>query len=68
MTKTGGNAHSEQSATITAAKKKAALKGKTGNRKPGSEGHVLGGADYVDIMMGGRRRARQAATKLPQDD
>jgi len=32
-----------------------------------SSGHVLGGADYVDILMGGRRRAREEAQKLPRD-
>jgi hypothetical protein len=30
-------------------------------------GHVLGGADYVDIMMGSRRREREEALKLPRD-
>ena len=29
--------------------------------------HVLGGADYVDIMMGSRRREREEAMKLPRD-
>ncbi|KAI0284031.1 hypothetical protein BGY98DRAFT_950076, partial [Russula aff. rugulosa BPL654] len=35
----------------------------------GGHGHgpVLGGADYVDIMMGSRRRAREEALKLPRD-
>jgi len=28
---------------------------------------VLGGADYVDIMMGSRRREREEAMKLPRD-
>jgi len=28
---------------------------------------VLGGADYVDLMMGSRRRAREEALKLPRD-
>jgi hypothetical protein len=31
-----------------------------------SDGHVLGGADYVDLHMGSRRRAREEAAKLPQ--
>ncbi|KAI0051107.1 hypothetical protein FA95DRAFT_1554925 [Auriscalpium vulgare] len=60
--------HIEQAATVGAAKKKAVLKARSASRKPGAEGHVLGGADYVDIMLGGRRRAREAAQKLPQDD
>jgi riboflavin synthase alpha subunit len=29
--------------------------------------HVLGGADYVDIVMGSRRREREEAMKLPRD-
>lgn len=37
------------------------IKGKKG------EGHVLGGADYVTLMMSGRRKAQDEATKLPQD-
>ncbi|KAH8085406.1 hypothetical protein BXZ70DRAFT_1011851 [Cristinia sonorae] len=49
-------------------KKKASLKAKTKLRKPGSEGHVLGGADYVELMMGGRRKAREEAAKLPRDE
>ncbi|KAF7795360.1 hypothetical protein EIP86_006517 [Pleurotus ostreatoroseus] len=49
-------------------KKKAGLKAKAYKRKPGSEGHVLGGADYVDLMMGGRRKAKGEAAKLPKDD
>ena len=50
-------------------KKKATLKAKSKSvRKPGSEGHVLGGADYVELMMGGRRKAKEEAAKLPKDD
>lgn len=48
-------------------KKKAGLKAKAYHRKPGSEGHVLGGADYVGLLMGGRRKAREEAAKLPKD-
>jgi hypothetical protein len=29
--------------------------------------HVLGGADYVDLIMGSRRREREEALKLPRD-
>ena len=36
-------------------------------RAPGQEGHVLGGADYVELMMGSRRKAREEAKKLPVD-
>ncbi|KAL4245552.1 hypothetical protein ABKN59_010340 [Abortiporus biennis] len=45
-------------------RKKAGLKAKATKRKDG-EGHVLGGADYVELMMGGRRKAKEEATKLP---
>jgi hypothetical protein len=30
--------------------------------------HVLGGADYVTLMMGGRRKAREEAMKLPHEE
>jgi len=60
QSKTASSAPAEQ-------KKKATLKSKTSLRKPGSEGHVLGGADYVELMMGGRRKAREEAAKLPKD-
>lgn len=33
-----------------------------------NEGPVLGGADYVTLMMGGRRKAREEAIKLPEDE
>jgi hypothetical protein len=65
-------------AAASAAAKKAKLKGRLGKRgklaaRSGSSsstaaggGHrVLGGADYVDIMMGSRRREREEAQKLP---
>ncbi|TCD70744.1 hypothetical protein EIP91_001773 [Steccherinum ochraceum] len=61
---------SATSSTPGEQKKKATLKAKTKAplRKPGSEGHVLGGADYVELMMGGRRKAREEASKLPKDE
>ncbi|CCM03333.1 uncharacterized protein FIBRA_05462 [Fibroporia radiculosa] len=50
-------------------KKRAGLKAKVGKRrKDDAEGPVLGGADYVDLMLGGRRKAMEEATKLPRDD
>ncbi|KAJ7600935.1 hypothetical protein C8J56DRAFT_21958 [Mycena floridula] len=49
---------------VQAAKKKRTLK--TGSRKAG-DGPVLGGADYVSLMMGSRKRAREEALKLPVD-
>lgn len=52
-------------------KKKSGLrakgKGGNGNGKSGSgSGPVLGGADYVALMMGGRRKAREEPGKLPR--
>ncbi|KAG6853934.1 hypothetical protein C0991_012426 [Blastosporella zonata] len=53
-------------AQAQAAKKRATLKGKTTKNGSGvTDAGVLGGADYVDLMMGGRRKARQEAKKLP---
>lgn len=52
----------------TAASKKAKLKAKIAKTKGPSEDHVLGGADYVTLMMGGRRKAREEARKLPVDE
>jgi hypothetical protein len=49
------------------AKKKAGLKGKAVKNRE-VEGHVLGGADYVTLMMGGRRKAREEAMKLPREE
>ncbi|CAE6432618.1 unnamed protein product [Rhizoctonia solani] len=34
----------------------------------GRDGRVLGGADYVTLMMGGRAKAREEALKLPVED
>jgi hypothetical protein len=57
-------------ASAAAKKTKLSLKGKKGklarsSSSSGSMGGVLGGADYVDIMMGSRRREREEARKLP---
>jgi hypothetical protein len=68
-----------QQAAIASAAKKTKLKGKRGKlaaRSSSSGGvgggggplGVLGGADYVDIMMGSRRREREEALKLPRDE
>ncbi|KAG6891508.1 hypothetical protein C0992_005041 [Termitomyces sp. T32_za158] len=52
-------------AQVQAARKKANLKGKTTKSNSGSSGKgLLGGADYVDLMMGGRRKAKLEAQKL----
>ncbi|PIL22959.1 hypothetical protein GSI_15656 [Ganoderma sinense ZZ0214-1] len=52
-------------------KKRAGLKDKAkasaSARRRDGDGPVLGGADYVELMLGGRRRAAAEAAKLPQD-
>lgn len=51
------------------AQKKASRKSKLGKGKRGKiEGPILGGADYVTLMLGGRRKAEEEAKKLPRDD
>ncbi|KAH8998532.1 hypothetical protein EDB92DRAFT_1180885 [Lactarius akahatsu] len=56
-------------AVASAAKKKASTrKGKAKRPRPSGAGPVLGGADYVDIMFGSRRREREEAQKLPRGD
>ncbi|QRV95870.1 hypothetical protein RhiJN_23888 [Ceratobasidium sp. AG-Ba] len=47
--------------------KKKADKSKLKSKRPpkGEDGYVLGDADYVTLMMGGRAKARQEALKLP---
>jgi hypothetical protein len=56
---------------VQAAQKRASLKGKTAKGKGSgiskSKG-VLGGADYVTLLLGGRRKADREAEKLPRDD
>jgi hypothetical protein len=51
----------------TESAKKAVVKKKVKGRG-GMDGHVLGEADYVTLAMGGRRRAREEAKKLPMDE
>jgi hypothetical protein len=47
------------------AQKKAARKNKAASAKSGKgNGPILGGADYVTLMMGGRRKAKEEAVKL----
>ncbi|KAF8158175.1 hypothetical protein B0H34DRAFT_797591 [Crassisporium funariophilum] len=55
---------------VQTAKKRASLKEKTSkdNGSASSGKGVLGGADYVSLLMGGRRKAREEAGKLPQED
>lgn len=53
-----------------ASKKKATLKEKTtkGRSAGSAKDGVLGGADYVTLMMGSRKKARQEAQKLSRGD
>ncbi|KAH7325218.1 hypothetical protein B0J17DRAFT_237405 [Rhizoctonia solani] len=53
---------------LTKAKADKARKLKSKPSMSNEEGHVLGGADYVTLMMGGRAKAREEALKLPVDD
>ncbi|TFK73615.1 hypothetical protein BDN72DRAFT_834492 [Pluteus cervinus] len=60
---------------IQNAKKKASLKSKaskantpTVTNKRSADDKILGGADYVSLMMGGRRKAKQEAEKLPRGE
>ncbi|KAJ7132981.1 hypothetical protein C8R46DRAFT_1235524 [Mycena filopes] len=55
------------SAQAQSAKKKAGLKQKAAGPSKGGQGHVLGGADYVDLMMGSRKKAQKEAAKLPRN-
>ncbi|EJF56650.1 hypothetical protein DICSQDRAFT_174693 [Dichomitus squalens LYAD-421 SS1] len=50
-------------------KKRTGLKEKAKAHKSKREGDipVLGGADYVELMLGGRRKAAAEAAKLPKD-
>ncbi|KAJ3503026.1 hypothetical protein NLJ89_g8617 [Agrocybe chaxingu] len=57
---------SSQTHAAQAAKKRSTLKGQTSRISSGDG--LLGGADYVSLLMGGRRKARQEAQKLPQDE
>lgn len=53
---------------VQGAQKKAVRKNKAANTRGGKgDGPVLGGADYVTLMMGGRRKAKEEAVKLPRD-
>ncbi|KAI0669141.1 hypothetical protein C8Q78DRAFT_1080443 [Trametes maxima] len=56
-------------ATPAEQKKHAGLKAKAraSAQKREGDGPVLGGADYVELMFGSRRRAKAEAAKLPKD-
>ncbi|KAI0755349.1 hypothetical protein C8Q80DRAFT_1095598 [Daedaleopsis nitida] len=55
--------------TIQEQKKRAGLKekAKASKHRRDGDGPVLGGADYVELMLGSRRKAAVEAAKLPTD-
>ncbi|KAG1884990.1 hypothetical protein F4604DRAFT_145033 [Suillus subluteus] len=58
------------SSHVQAARKRADLKSKSKSKPSSSKAtreHVLGGADYVTLLMGGRKKAAEEALKLPKD-
>lgn len=70
-TSASGSSSSSHNQVVQSAKKRAKLKGKAisttapGTSSDPSKG-VLGDADYVSLLMGGRRKAKEEALKLPQ--
>lgn len=67
------SAAAERTQVFAQSKKKAGLKVKAKEKGTPTEtvikgsGNLLGGADYVDLMMGTRKQARQEAAKLHKD-
>lgn len=56
---------------MQASKKHSALKEKVSKGKGSStskEGGVLGGADYLALLTGSRKKIAEEAKKLPKDD
>ncbi|PPQ92826.1 hypothetical protein CVT25_004314 [Psilocybe cyanescens] len=56
---------------VQTSKKHSALKEKAGKGKGSSttpKGGVLGGADYLSLLMGSRRKIAEEAKKLPKDN
>jgi len=53
---------------VHAAKKRVGLKDKSSSKnKSEREGPVLGGADYVAMLTGSRKKAREEGAKLPKE-
>ncbi|KAJ7432767.1 hypothetical protein B0H11DRAFT_1889717 [Mycena galericulata] len=60
----GGGAQAQAQSS----RKKAGLKHKAASKGNASGTPVLaGGADYVTLMMGSRKKAREEAAKMPRD-
>ncbi|KAG1873239.1 hypothetical protein C8R48DRAFT_449675 [Suillus tomentosus] len=58
------------SSHVQAARRRADLKSKSKSKPTSSKvtgERVLGGADYVTLLMGGRKKAAKEALKLPKD-
>lgn len=67
---TGSNANTLVSSQVQATRRRADLKSKSKSKPSSSKTtgeHVLGGADYVTLLMGGRKKAAEEALKLPKD-
>lgn len=69
---TGSNANTlvSVSSQVQATRRRADLKSKSKSKPSSSKTtgeHVLGGADYVTLLMGGRKKAAEEALKLPKD-
>ncbi|KDR82880.1 hypothetical protein GALMADRAFT_238513 [Galerina marginata CBS 339.88] len=64
-------AASSSRSQVQPAKKRSTLKAKANDNDKGSAGSekgVLGGADYLSLLMGSRKKAEEEAKKLPRDD
>ncbi|KAF8843315.1 hypothetical protein BDN67DRAFT_946102, partial [Paxillus ammoniavirescens] len=65
-----GAASGNVASSVPSAKRRADLKSKVKARpttKSVDGEHVLGGADYVTLLLGGRRKAAEEALKLPKE-
>ncbi|KAG1822912.1 uncharacterized protein BJ212DRAFT_836793 [Suillus subaureus] len=55
---------------VQATRRRADLKSKSKSKPSSSKAtgeHILGGADYVTLLMGGRKKVAEEALKLPKD-
>jgi hypothetical protein len=59
--------NSKATAKVTTAKKRTTLKERVSSKKP-ADHNLLGGADYVSLLLGGRRKAGLEAAKLAPPD
>lgn len=68
--KTSSTTPAKSSTPTSAAHSRSQTANGVKKRKPGDggEGHILGGADYLTLMMGSRRKAKEEAMKLPMDE